>query len=128
MIGIALGVIGGLMGFSALKGFLDNEDDKKKRPRGYTPASATAMLAPLGPPPKATTPEQLTFLKDIIVKMALKQSISSAERSQAISIAANAGLAKTAQAIQSESRLPLDEKWPGTGMSILDYIKSLIGL
>lgn len=127
IIGVAIGVILGVTGLAALEAHAAKAAAKKKRYIAVSPGMMPGLI-PTGPAKKGTTPEQLTFVKDILVKMALRQPVTAAERTQAYNIAMAAGIAKTAQAIKSESRLPLDEKWPGTDMSVLDMIKAALGL
>lgn len=72
---------------------------------------------------------QLKFIKDVILRVAAKNpayAVTPAERQQAVDLARANGLSKTAVAILIESALPQDETWPGTNMSVLAYITSLM--
>jgi hypothetical protein len=129
MVGIAVGVIVGLAGFSALAAYLERPK-KEKRPSApvrYVPVGPI----PLGPGPAplapAASPSKLVVMLDTIIRIVSKLpppvGASKDKVEEAAAIAISYGMPKTAQAIRSDSGLPRDEVWPGTRIPVLDYIK-----
>lgn len=110
MFGLAIGVIVGLTAFGALTGY------KKSSDAGGTP-----------PPPDSSRSRRavpnVNTLLGVILAMARKQSVTAAARANAVAIAVALGLPLTANAVQNESALPTTEKWPGTSMSVRDYVQ-----
>jgi hypothetical protein len=126
MIGVAIGVIAGLSIIGGLAGLAQakNEEEERKRSGKYGPSS-TAAFFPIAPTVAQVDASKLSRLESLL-KTLVSSTPSLATPGIVVEtqrLATEVGLTKTAAALVTGS-LPTDERWPGTTLSVFEYIRS----
>jgi hypothetical protein len=113
---IAAGVIVGLTAIGAFAG----------KARAATPGGDASGGQARRPVLNTVQARQLDLLQNTILAVARKMAYTREQVAAAVAAALALGLPLTAKAVQSESRLPATELWPGTQLSVLAYIGGIL--